>query len=237
MKKRIWELDAFRGLCILGMVLVHLVYDVVYLYKLIDWDMPAWFSFIQNWGGVLFVALSGACVTLGHRNLRRGLIVLGCGLLVSAVTIGLYELHLFANGIQIYFGVLHCLGICMILWSVLKKLPNWALAVLAALIICIGFTLCKTIYVDSPCLLWLGFLYKGFFSSDYFPLLPNLGYFLLGSILGRTLYRNKESLFPKVNPANPVVRFLSFCGRQSLWIYLLHQPILSGAFYLFFLLK
>ena len=198
MKKRIWELDAFQGLCILGMVLVHLVYDVVYLYELIDWDMPAWFSFIQNWGGVLFVALSGACVTLGHRNLRRGLIVLGCGLLVSAVTIGLYELHLFANGIQIYFGVLHCLGICMILWSVLKKLPNWALAVLAALIICIGFTLCKTIYVDSPCLLWLGFLYKGFFSSDYFPLLPNLGFFLLGAAAGRRLYAKKQSLLPNM---------------------------------------
>ena len=27
MRKRIWELDALRGLCILGMVLVHLVYD------------------------------------------------------------------------------------------------------------------------------------------------------------------------------------------------------------------
>ena len=28
MRKRIWELDALRGLCILGMVLVHLVYDI-----------------------------------------------------------------------------------------------------------------------------------------------------------------------------------------------------------------
>ena len=36
--KRIWELDAFRGLCVLGMVIVHLVFDVVYLYRLVDWE-------------------------------------------------------------------------------------------------------------------------------------------------------------------------------------------------------
>ena len=36
MRKRIWELDALRGLCILGMVLVHLVYDIRDLYGLAD---------------------------------------------------------------------------------------------------------------------------------------------------------------------------------------------------------
>ena len=32
MKKRVWELDAFRGLCVLGMVLIHFVYDLIDLY-------------------------------------------------------------------------------------------------------------------------------------------------------------------------------------------------------------
>ena len=31
MKKRIWELDAARGICILGMIVVHAVYDMVEL--------------------------------------------------------------------------------------------------------------------------------------------------------------------------------------------------------------
>ena len=73
----------------------------------------------------------------------------------------------------------------------------------------------------------LGFHLRGFSSSDYFPLLPNLGFFLLGSILGRVLYRNKKTLFPQVDPQIPAIRFLGFCGRQSLFIYLLHQPVLS----------
>jgi uncharacterized membrane protein len=74
----------------------------------------------------------------------------------------------------------------------------------------------------------LGLYWKGFASSDYFPILPNLGYFLVGAAIGKTLYRKKETLLPMVNPRNPILRCLQFFGRHSLWIYLLHQPILSG---------
>ena len=34
-KQRIWELDALRGLCIIGMVVFHLVYDITVLYRLV----------------------------------------------------------------------------------------------------------------------------------------------------------------------------------------------------------
>ena len=47
-----------------------------------------------------------------------------------------------------------------------------------------------------------------------------------------TLYKHKASLMPKVKGKNPILRFFCFCGKQSLWIYLLHQPILNGICYL-----
>ena len=50
MKNRIWELDVFRGICIIGVVFVHLMYDLATLYKIIDWQYPAWFAFIKQWG-------------------------------------------------------------------------------------------------------------------------------------------------------------------------------------------
>ena len=75
MKKRIWELDALRGVCILGMVIVHFVYDLVELYALVPMAYPAWFAFIKDWGGVLFLLLSGTCATLGSGRTRRGCVV------------------------------------------------------------------------------------------------------------------------------------------------------------------
>lgn len=231
MKNRIWELDAFRGLCIIGMVIVHLVYDLVDLYRIVDWDYPQWFTFVKDWGGLLFLMLSGICVTLGSRSLRRGLIVLGCGMICTVVTCGMYYLGLTGKSIIIYFGILHCLGICMLLWPLLKKCPVWLLAVLGVILTAAGFYV-ATLWVDTPWLIPFGILYRGFASSDYFPLLPNLGYFLLGAALGRVIYAKKVSLFPKINTHNMILRFLQFCGRHSLWIYLLHQPVLSGICFL-----
>ena len=226
MGKRIWELDAFRGFCILGMAVVHFIFDLTELYGIIRWDAPALFSFVQNWGGVLFLLLSGICATLGSRSVRRGLIVFACGMICTAVTAGMYWLDMAESYIIIRFGVLHCLGLCMIGWAIFKKLPTWALGLLGAAIITLGF-LFRGIRVEATWLFPLGLTAKGFASSDYFPLLPNLGYFLVGSVLGRTLYRGKQTLFPKVNTQTPAIRFLGFCGRQSLLIYLLHQPVLS----------
>lgn len=237
MKQRVWELDAFRGICILGMVIVHFVYDVVDLYQLANWKLPALFLFVQQWGGVLFLLISGICATLGSRSVRRGLIVFGCGLLVSAVTVGMYRLDFSDKGIIIYFGVLHCLGTCMILWPLFKRLPFWALLILGGVLVGLGFYIDTLPTVDYSWLIPIGILPHRFISSDYFPLLPNLGFFLLGAAVGRTAYRKKQTLLPKVNDRNLLLRFLCLCGKHSLWIYLLHQPILSAIFFLIMLGK
>lgn len=227
MKKRIWELDAFRGLCLLGMIGVHLVYDLTVLYKLITWQPPDIFVFVQRWGGLLFLLLSGICVTLGSHSARRGIIVFAAGLVVSAVTYGMYRFGFAGKSIVIYFGVLHCLGVCMLLWVCFRKLPWWALAILGLALVALGLYF-QTLTVENPWLFPLGLETSSFASSDYFPVLPNFGYFLLGAVLGKTLYRRKETLFPGANPQNPILRFLRWMGRHSLWIYLLHQPILNG---------
>lgn len=226
MKKRIWELDAFRGLCLIGMVIVHFVYDLTVLYRLVSWEVPETFLFVQRWGGVLFLLLSGICVTLGSRSVRRGLIVLAAGLVVSAVTYGMYRFG-YGKSIIIYFGVLHCLGTCMLLWPCFRKLPWWLLAAVGCCTVGVGMYFLE-LTVDSPWLFPLGLTTPYFASSDYFPILPYLGFFLLGAALGKTLYRNKQTLLPKINHQNPILGFLQWCGRQSLLIYLLHQPVLNG---------
>jgi uncharacterized membrane protein len=202
------------------------------LYGIVKWEYPAWFAFIKDWGGILFLLLSGVCVTLGSRSVRRGLIVFLCGMICTAVTYAMFRMG-FDKSIIIYFGVLHCLGVCMLLWPTYKNMKWWGLLlhgiVLAALGLYLDHLLTERLLsTTDQWLMPLGLYWKGFASSDYFPILPNLGYFLVGAAIGKTLYRKKETLLPMVNPRNPILRCLQFFGRHSLWIYLLHQPILSG---------
>ena len=221
MTKRFWELDALRGISILGMVGIHLLYDL-------NVSLPGPLRLLQDWGGCVFLVLSGICVTLGHRPIRRGLAVLGCGMVCTAVTWGMYALSLGPRQMVIWFGVLHCLGVCMLLWPLFRKLSGTVLGIGAGIMLALGFCF-KGLLLPFPWLVPLGIAFPGFASADYFPLLPNLGFFLLGALAGRMLYAKGQSLLPHIPPN----RFLCFCGKHSLAIYLLHQPILYGILWLF----
>ena len=204
------------------MVAVHLVFDL---------QIPTGkaFAFVQNWGGVLFFLLSGLCATLGSRPVRRGAVVLGAGLICTAVTMAGRALGMLPDYMIIRFGVLHCLGLCMLLWPVFRKLPVWLLAVLGAGLAVLGIYLTKCVMVEFSGFAWLGLLYPSYSSADYFPLLPYLGFFLLGAVLGRLLYAKTESLLPQWEKIW-CFRALRWCGRHSLILYLLHQPLLMLLF-------
>ena len=220
MTKRIWELDALRGVCILGMVLVHLVYDLASGSPI---TLPGWFLILQNWGGVLFFLISGISVTRGKRSLRRGITVFVLGMGITLCTSIFVILGSASGDCVIWFGVLHCLGLCMILWPVFGRFPSSVLLIVSIVSIAAGVLLPR-FPVNTPLLLWLGLMPTGFSSPDYFPLLPFFGFFLLGSIAGRRLYPNGQSLFPTVS--GKVFSFFARCGRHSLIIYLAHQPLL-----------
>ena len=228
MKKadRIWELDALRGFCILCVILVHLIYDLGYFIGL-DLHLPTWYVFIQQYGGVIFVILSGCCATLGSRSFRRGAIVFACGMLISLVTFGMYRLGMATRDVIVWFGVLHLLGICMMLYPVYRRLPTQALAAIGIVLVVTGYLISGTV-VEARFLFPFGFVYEGFSSSDYFPLLPHLGWYMLGAVLGRTVYAEKKTHLPGSFRESAIARFFCWCGRQSLFIYLLHQPVVYG---------
>lgn len=222
-QERIWELDALRGLCILLVIGLHLMFDL----QLPLLQHPAMVIFNAA-VGISFVVLSGLCVTLGRRPVRRGLQVFGCAMAITLVTWGMAKLGFLHPTLIIRFGVLHLLGICMILWPLFRKLPTWLPAVLGTAILALGYWF-KTFTISAGWLFPLGLMAPGFSSGDYFPLAPFLGWFFLGAVLGRTLYKEKRSLLPDF-PAKAA--FLRWCGRHSLLLYLAHQPVLYGIVWL-----
>ena len=225
-KSRIWELDALRGVCILCVIVVHFLFDLSFFGGL-SLTLPAWYVFLQEYGGAIFVVLSGICVTLGSKSVRRGLIVFACGMLITAVTYGMYRLGISGMDVVVKFGVLHLLGVCMLVYPAFKKLPPAMLTVLGLVIAITGYAI-RGIIVPQHWLFPLGLTYEGFTSSDYFPLFPQLGYFLIGAAIGKTAYREKRTLLPGSFQKTGIARFFCWCGRQSLFIYLLHQPIVYG---------
>ena len=231
---RIWELDALRGFCILCMFVVHLLFDLVFFAGM-RLSMPAWYTAVQQYGGTLFVVLSGLCATLGHRSVRRGAVVFSAGLLISLVTASMYWLKLSGADVIVWFGVLHLLGICMMLYPLLKKQPTLALLFEAVCIIVLGY-LFVGVRVQCRWLFPLGLIDPAFYSSDFYPLFPQLGFFMLGICIGRTLYREKKSLLPCRFQNSFAAKALCRIGQNSLVIYLAHQPILYGVIELFLLL-
>lgn len=226
-QSRIWELDALRGISILCVIGLHLLFDLQVFIGLPLLQHPL-IQLINAAAGISFVTLSGLCVTLGKRPARRGLVVLGWAMAITIVTWVMAKLGVMDENLIIRFGVLHLLGVCMLLWPLFRSLPTWFFLVGSLVIIPLG-TAAASIQTEIPWLFPLGLRTARFSSGDYFPLAPYLGWFFLGVFLGRTLYRNKQSLLPDF-PCS--FRFFRWCGRHSLLLYLIHQPILYGIIYL-----
>ena len=76
----------------------------------------------------------------------------------------------------------------------------------------------KILYVGGLATV-LGFPAPGFYSSDYFPIFPWFFLYLTGLFAGRMILSRPPAILERRVPG------LSWVGRHSLLIYLLHQPV------------
>ena len=205
-------LDELRGLDLVSMMLYHACWDMMFLFGIwMDWyaGMPG-----RLWQQTIcwvFILLSGFCLPLGHRPLRRGLIISGAGVLVTAVTL------LFMPEDRVVFGVLTLLVVSLLLFAATYHTQDgfWQLGPWQMLLPGVWYANLFTAF--------FGFFPRGFFSTDYFPLLPWLFLFWAGYFLHFCMGRARmEPLRRSVCPA------LGWMGRHSLLLYLLHQPVIYG---------
>ena len=236
MKTRFWEIDSLRGLAILMMISFHFLYDLNFFGNYnFNLHSGFWWLFARITAAI-FILLVGISLTISYsrtkapftKYLKRGLKIFSWGLLITIAT------FIFLRNGFIIFGVLHFIGIAIIIAYPLIRLRIRNL-ILGIFFILIGIYLSAFTF-NFPYLLWLGLTPASFYTFDYFPILPWFGVILIGIFLGNKLYPNAKRSFNIIDLSKlRIIKLLSFLGRHSLFIYLLHQPVLIALLYLFVL--
>ncbi|MBE6757088.1 MAG: DUF1624 domain-containing protein [Ruminococcaceae bacterium] len=238
-KERIALLDEVRGLCVVLMVIYHGLFtlgwynDIEICRQLFRFFMP-----VEPFFAGVFIFLCGLCCTLSRSNVKRGALLAVVAVGVSVVmAVGFPE-----NAI--WFGVLHLLATCILLYAllhrVIARVPGWLGAAICAALLFLcwnlpvqyanGFFGIRGVWeiavpyrvVQCEWLYPLGLGRIGGTQGDYFPLLPWIFCFFGGSFLGRYVHRLPAALKRSHLPP------LAFVGRHALIFYVVHQPIIYG---------
>jgi len=238
--QRFIELDILRGFAILFMIVLHLFWDLDYFEIL---PLNKNFYSLNIIVPLMFFLLVGICQAVNNnkyrnqpnkiylRALQRGLWVLNLGMLLTLLT------TICLPDKPIMFGVLHCIGCCIILSVPFLRFKSTNILIGTILIIT-GLLIGIFSTVENPNVLQLA---AGFHQSnigqhtiDYFPILPWLGVCLFGIALGNILYRENKRRFPipDISQYKPT-KIFSWLGQHSLTIYLIHQPIIAGILFLY----
>jgi len=218
------------------MILYHGVWNLVYIYGF-NWS---WYKgreayLWQQSTCWTFILLSGFCWSMGKRQLKNGLMIWGGGFLVTAVTL----LAMPQN--RVVFGILTCIGSCILLLipleGILKRCSSgWGMGVSFLFFLLtrkvnsgyLGLGRVRLVKVPEEWYqgkwgAYMGFPPASFYSVDYFSLLPWFFLFLTGYFLYGLCHKSgwlNRKIFKTGIPGIEVL------GRNSLLIYLLHQPIL-----------
>ena len=239
-ENRFWEIDFLRGIAIIMMIVYHTAYDLIY-FAGYGFILGGFWTFLQKATGGLFIVLVGISLTLSYNKavkkqkdenilfrkyLKRGLTVFSWGLVITVLTL------IFLKEGTVYFGILHFIGLSIILAYPFIKKRSFNL--IAGIIILILGTVVRKVFINSYMLLWLGIMPTKFYTVDYFPIIPWFGIVLIGIFIGNTFYKGyKRGLKIPDLSKNNAIKPLCFMGKYALVIYLVHQPILLAVLYIF----
>lgn len=214
---RIGIVDAIRGVAILMMVLYHILFDLSY-FGLADIDLQdTMIMLFQRATGFLFILIAGVSMALSEskgkkfRHLRRAAIL---GAIAIGITLATW---IYPHEGFITFGIIHFLAISALIAPFFFKLGRVNVA-LALMLIIVGLAV-NSMDTETGLLFWLGLANPEYSALDYYPLLPWFGVILLGVYAGQFFLNRNWGEMPG---------WLTFLGRNSLAIYLIHQPILVG---------
>ncbi len=240
---RFWEIDFLRGIAIIMMIIFHILFDLVFL-DIFKINLHSGFIllFLHSIGSI-FLLLVGISLSLSYSRIKnvlsksqiwlkfikRGVMIFCLGLIITLLT-----WFILPDGF-IIFGVLHCIGLSIIFSIPFLKFKFINLF-FGIILVLIGLVL-KTMIFNFDWFLWLGFVPYRFYTIDYFPILPWFGVVLIGIFLGNIFYTDYKRNF-HINDFSrfKFVKLICFLGRNSLFIYFVHQPLILSLIYLIILI-
>lgn len=232
--RRIALIDVLRGVALVAMFVFHGAWDVSF-FRIVRFDPGqsiGWIIYARLIAGS-FLLLSGVNLVLATRDgirwaayFRRFIMVVLAALLVSAATY-----FALPQG-WVFFGILHQIALASVLALPFLRLPAAAALIAAAIFFIVPHFLRSEIFA-TPWLWWVGLAPVPPASFDYVPLFPWFGNVLVGIAIGKLgIARGLDRRLATWRPVLWPGRLLAFGGRHSLAVYLLHQPILYGFFFL-----
>ena len=227
MINRVYEIDVLRGFAIVLMVIFHFSYDLtIFRYVQIDFlNDPYWITFRVIIVSI-FLSMVGMSLYISyHKKIHIGKLIRRSKILILAslvISIGTYLT--FPNQ-WIFFGIIHFVLIASIIGVFFVRIPFIALIV--------GIVIIYLSYMD---LIHLNFLMEWvrdilklpYQTMDLVPLFPWIGVVFIG------IYLQYKNLFGFKFYKSKTKDILSYLGKYSLFIYLIHQPILFGGFWLYY---
>jgi uncharacterized membrane protein len=221
---RFWEIDFFRGIAVIMMVIFHCLFYIDYFGFA---NLSLYSGFIGRFQMIIpliFLAVSGISSNISIKFLGkkavllRGLKIFAYGMIISLATWMLFPKEF------VFFGILHCIGACIII----SCLVNEKMALIIGMTILFISNAVNNYAVNYKYLSILGFKYEGLSTFDYYPLVPWIGIFLIGFYIGGRFYMNKRA--KRAN--NKAVDIVCLIGRHSLLIYFIHIIALFSFFWL-----
>ncbi|MEW5423380.1 DUF1624 domain-containing protein [Amorphus sp. 3PC139-8] len=228
---RIDLVDILRGIAIAAMVVYHFSWDLSF-YGFVPWDVdsdPGWRWFARLIAGS-FLFLVGVSLELAHRKgIRWSPFFTRLAVLVVAAALVSVATYLTFPDAWIYFGILHCIAAASLIALPSVRAPLIVPIALSALFFALPFVVQFDVF-DAPWLAWVGL---GSLppppANDYEPIFPWVGCTFAGVAVARiALAVRPREAWSRFRARDGATRMIAWSGRQSLWIYLAHQPILFG---------
>ncbi len=241
---RILLIDTLRGVALIAMATYHFTWDLGFFgYIPLETATQGFFRLYARAIASSFLFLAGASLVMAHgRGIRwpsfwkRLAIVAGAALAISIATLFAFPQE------WIFFGILHNIALSSLIGLAFLRVPL-GIAFAAPLLIVAGMITNATILpgilqsslFDARWLAWIGFAELPPRSNDYVPLFPWLAALLTGIAVTRlAIARGWMTRLAKIQRNDTI---LAKAGRNSLTVYLVHQPILIGLVYLFSLVS